>query len=173
MPAEKISLQNAKEDRLFYVVANVVVYRASDGRCLILQRGPQEKVHAGKYCLPGGKLEWADLDIGRPSRLNGEVLDFTDAMEKLLAREVGEEAGIEIEPQLLYVNSVSFVRPDEIPVILIKFAARYKSGEVRKEQGVFTAYAWVNEEEAKEYDCIEGIPEEISTAITYFAKNPR
>lgn len=34
MPAEKISLKNAKEDKLFYFVANVVIYRQKDGRCL-------------------------------------------------------------------------------------------------------------------------------------------
>ncbi len=36
MPAEKISLHNAKQNKLFYFVANAVVYRESDGRCLVL-----------------------------------------------------------------------------------------------------------------------------------------
>lgn len=168
MPAEKISLQNAKEDKLFYCVANVVVYRENDGRCLILKRSEQEKVHAGKWCVPGGKLEWAQLDITKPTRMNGDVLDFEDAVEELLAREAREEAGIEIERELRYVNSIAFVRPDGIPTILIKFAAKYKSGDVVPEDVAFIDYAWVNEEEVKNYECIRGIPEEIRKAIEIF-----
>ncbi len=168
MPAEKISLKNAKENKLFYFVANVVVYRQSDGRCLILKRSEREKVHPGKYCVPGGKLEWNMLDLKSPTRFNGEVLDFEDAVEDLLAREVREEAGIDIEKELKYINSVAFVRPDEIPVILVKMAAKYKTGEVKIEKQSFTDYTWVNKEEIKNYDCIKGIPEEIAQTIELF-----
>lgn len=168
MPAEKISLQNTKENKLFYFVANVVVYRESDGRCLILKRSEKEKVHPGKYCVPGGKLEWEQLDIARPTRLNGDVLDFEGAVEKLLAKEVKEEAGIDIEKDLNYINSVAFVRPDEIPVVLVKFMAKYKNGEVKLEDGAFTDHAWVNEEEVKKYDCILGISEEVVSTIKLF-----
>ena len=57
MAADKISVDRAKKNKLFYLVATVVVYRESDGRCLILKRGMGEKVHPGKYTVPGGKLE--------------------------------------------------------------------------------------------------------------------
>jgi len=57
MKAENISLDNAKQNKLFYIVANVVIYRESDQRCLILKRSETEKVHPSKYCVPGGKLE--------------------------------------------------------------------------------------------------------------------
>lgn len=167
MPAEKISLKKAKEDKLFYFVANVVVYRESDGRCLILKRSDNEKVHPGKFGVPGGKLEWSQLDIKKPTRLNGDILDFENAVEDLLTMEVKEEAGIEIERDLKYINSVAFVRPDEVPAILVKFAAKYKSGEVRLENS-FTDYAWVNENEVKNYECIMGIPEEILKTVRIF-----
>ena len=168
MPAEKISLNNAKEDKLFYFVANAVVYRESDGRCLILKRSEREKVHPGKYCVPGGKLEWRMLDIKNPTRFNGDVLDFEDTVENLLALEVREEAGIEIERDLKYINSVAFVRPDEIPVILVKFAAKYKRGDVKPDQNDFSDHAWVNSEEVKNYECIKGIPEEVAKTIKLF-----
>src|SRR3989339_277273 len=131
MPAEKISLDNAKPDKLFYFVANVVIYREEDGRCLILKRSDSEKVHPGKYCVPGGKLEWDNLDMSSPTRMNGDVFDFENAVEDLLKREAIEEAGVEIGDGLIYINSVAFVRPDGIPVILVKFASKYKSGEVK------------------------------------------
>ncbi len=168
MPAEKISIQSAKGDKLFYFVANVVIFRRSDGRCLILKRSGTEKVHPGKYCVPGGKLEWGEMDITKPTRLNGDVLDFENAVEKLLVREAKEEAGVEIGEDLHYINSVAFVRPDGIPVILVKFAAEYKSGEVKVESGAFTDFAWVNADEVKTYECIEGVPEEVAKTIEIF-----
>ena len=168
MTAKKISISNAKEHQLFYFVANVVVYRESDGRCLILKRSENEKVHPGKYCVPGGKLDWGDMDITSPTRIQNDVLDYENAVEKLLARETFEEAGIEIEPKFTYINSVAFVRPDEIPVVAVKFTAKYKSGDVKLEEGAFVDHAWVNTEEVKKYPCIEGIREEIKETIELF-----
>lgn len=170
MVAGKISLENAKRDKLFYFVANVVVYRESDKRCLILKRDPREKVHPNRYAVPGGKLEWKDLDVAKPTRINGDVLDYENAIEELLHREVFEEAGIEIEKGLIYINSVAFIRPDEIPVVLVKFAAKYRKGDVKLEKGAFTDHAWVNKEEIKEYDCIDGIKDEVAQTIDAFSR---
>lgn len=169
MIAKQISLENAKKDKLFYFVANVVVYRSKDSRCLILKRAPREIVHPGKYAVVGGKLEWKDLDIKTPSRLNGDVIDFQDAIEDLLERETFEEAGIKIHREFKYINSVAFVRPDGIPVIMAKFAAKYKSGKVVLEKGGFTDYQWVNEKEVKKFKCIEGIDKEVKKAIKLFS----
>ena len=76
MKAKEISLKEAKQNKLFYFVANVVIYRAKDKRCLILKRDEREKVHPGKYAVPGGKLEWSELDLKKPTRMNGDVFDF-------------------------------------------------------------------------------------------------
>jgi len=80
MPANKISIDNAKKEKLFYFVANVVVYRERDGRCLILKRHEREKAHPGKYGVLGGKLEWKDLPIEKPTRINFDILDYEDAV---------------------------------------------------------------------------------------------
>lgn len=170
MPASQISLDKAKKDKLFYFVANVLIYRESDGRVLLLKRSKNEIVHPGKFCTPGGKLEWADMDIKNPGRLNGDVIDFPDTAEKLLVREAREESGVEIEPKLAYINSVAFVRPDGIPVVLVKFSAKYKSGEVKLENGAFSDFVWVNAEEVKKYDCIDGIGHEVAQTIKMFRK---
>lgn len=168
MKAEKISLENAKENKLFYFVANLIIYRESDKRCLILKRSDEEKVHPGKYCVPGGKLEWENFDLNHPTRMNGDVYDFEGSLENLLRREVSEESGLEVENNFYYINSVGFVRPDGIPVMMQKFTAKYKSGEVKLEQGAFTDYAWVNKEEISKFDCIGGIREEVIKAINLF-----
>ncbi|MFC1702972.1 NUDIX hydrolase [Patescibacteria group bacterium] len=171
MSAERISIERAKQDKLFYFVANVVVVREEDGKALILKRSKNEKVHPGKWCVPGGKLEWDDLDLERPTRKNGDVLDFQDAIEDLLSREAKEEAGVDIGRRLEYVNSVAFVRPDGIPVVLVKFAARYAGGAVRIEEGAFTDHAWVNVDEVAAYDCIQGIPEEIAQSVRFLKRH--
>lgn len=170
MPAPKISIEKAKQDKLFYVVANVVVYRESDGRCLILKRDPREIAHPGRYGVIGGKLEWADMPIEKPDHTNGDVLDYYDQIEKLLIREAKEEAGIEIFPDFRYIQSMTFLRPDGVPVVLLKFAAKYKSGEVVVEEGSFTDHAWVNVEEVKKYECIDGIDKEVEKTISIFSK---
>ena len=168
MPAEKIHLTHAAQNKLFYFVANVVVYRDSDKKCLILKRSNKEKVHPSKYCVPGGKLEWKDLPLESPTRMNGDVLDFQNSVEKLLIRETQEEAGILIHDDLHYINSVAFIRPDGIPVVLVKFAATYKSGDVLLEEGSFVDYAWVDASEVQTLDCIEGIAQEVAQTIDLF-----
>ena len=168
--ATKISLKNAKKNKLFYFVANVVVFRESDGRCLILKRHHNEKVHPGRYAVPGGKLEWEDLDLNNPTRYNSDVIDFENMVYDLLRREVKEEAGIEIKEDIQFINDVVFVRPDEIPVVLVKFAGKYKKGKVKLEKDAFTDYAWVNEKEVKKYPCIEGVSEEVKKTIQLFIK---
>lgn len=173
MPAKIISLKEAKQNKLFYFVANVVVYRQSDQRCLILQRSKNEKVHPNKYCVPGGKLEWSQLDPNNPTRINGNVLDYEDAIEKLLVRETKEEAGIQINTNLKYINSVAFIRPDGIPVVLVKFAAQYEKGKVKLEKNSFTNFAWVNENEVNDYQCIKGVPKEIKKTIALFSSDKR
>ena len=163
---EKISLENAKHNKLFYFVANVVVYK--DGKCLVMKRDEREKAHPGKYGVCGGKLEWDDLHT--PTRINGDVIDFEDAVEDLLKREAKEEAGVEVSDKFHYLNSVAFIRPDGIPVILVKFTAEHKSGEVVLEKGGFTEYEWVDEEEVKQLDCIKGVAEEVAMAIDLFKR---
>lgn len=169
-PAKQLSLDKAKKNKLFYFVANVVVYDEEKKKCLVLKRAKTEKVHPNKWAVPGGKLEWEDLDINNPTRINGDVLDYEEALEELLKRETKEEAGIDIKGPYHYINSVAFIRPDGIPVILLKFAARYAGGTIKLEEGAFTQHAWVTAEELNEEECIKGIPEEIKQTITYYNK---
>ncbi|MBI4032408.1 NUDIX domain-containing protein [Candidatus Berkelbacteria bacterium] len=167
-PATALSLNHAKPNKLFYVVANVVVYRKSDGRCLVLKRHEREKVHPGIYGVPGGKAEWGDYDLARPTGYHGDVVFFSNALENLLIREVREEAGIEITPEFHYLASSVFIRPDGIPVVLMKFCSEYASGEVTLEEGAFSDYAWVNAEEVQQLPCIGGIPDEVAQTIAHY-----
>ncbi len=168
MPAPNIALEKAKEHYLFYVVANVVVYRKADRRCLILKRSINEKVHPGKYGVIGGKLEWNDLDISHPTRDHGDVHHFEHAVEHPLVRQAPAEQGLPLPFPLRHINSLAFLRPDGIPALLVKFCALYDSGDVKLEQDAFEDFAWVNEKEAQSYDCLEGIAQEIQATARYY-----
>ena len=70
-----------------------------------------------------------------------------------------EEVNLEIEkPQ--YLLDLTFIRPDGIPVLVLNYFAKYKSGEVKLDADSID-YKWVTLEEAKSYDIIDGIWEEI------------
>jgi hypothetical protein len=64
---------------------------------------------------------------------------------------------------------VTFIRPDEVPVVLVKLAGVYDGGEVKLEEDAFTDFAWVNADEVKKYDCIDGVQTEIEKAISLFS----
>lgn len=160
------SLEKAKQEKLFYVVVTGIIYRADDGRCLILKRSEKEVTHPGKWGVVGGKLEWNDLLSKPPTRKNGDVLDWEHEIESLLRREAKEEANVEVD-DFRYIDSVAFRRPDAVPVMCLKFACRYISGDVQIPPE-FSESAWVTADEVCERDCIMGIPEEVEKTIKLF-----
>jgi 8-oxo-dGTP pyrophosphatase MutT (NUDIX family) len=122
-----------------------------------MKRDERETVHPGKWANVGGKLEHKDLDMENPTSVDGDVTVFENAIGRLLVREAFEESGVKVKEYPKFIGSKVFVRPDETPVVLLKFAVEYDSGEVKLEEGAFTDYAWVNAEEIEGYDCIEGV----------------
>jgi 8-oxo-dGTP pyrophosphatase MutT (NUDIX family) len=76
-----------------------------------------------------------------------------------LRREIKEEVNLEVK-KLSYLLDMVFIRPDGIPVITLSFWAHYKSGKVKLDEDSID-YKWVTLKEAKEYDLIDGIWEEI------------
>src|SRR4030042_3419284 len=126
-----------------------------DGKYLLVQRSFEKKVFPGKWTVPGGGLEVDDY-IGLPTSGAGQ---WYRAIEKSLVREVMEEVNLEVD-KFNYLVDIAFIRPDGIPVIVLSFWADYKGGEVKlNDENI--KYAWATLEEAKNYDLIEGIWEEI------------
>lgn len=163
----KISLKKAKEDRLFYFVTNGIIYHPKKKKCLILQRSFKEIAHPGLWGVVGGKLEWADMKNTPPTRQNFRILDWEGLVEQQLFREAKEESGLEVfDPRYLF--SIVYLRPDNIPVVLLKFAVKYKKGRVKIPRD-FEDFAWVNAREVKKYKCIRGISEEVARTIKIFS----
>lgn len=145
------------DPRLHFVVATAIIER--DGKYLIAKRAAHEKAFPNMWTVPGGKLvvnEYKHLP-----QVEGYV-GWYNVVEWVLRKEIKEEVGLEIgRPE--YVCDVVFIRPDGYPVVTLSYWASYKSGEVVLCKDL-TDYAWVTLEEAKNYDLINGIWDEIKDA---------
>jgi len=84
-------------------------------------------------------------------------------LEKTLNREVKEEVGIEIG-NIEYVTSLATVHKDGSPSLVISCLADYTSGKIRLQPEESDKFAWVNLKEAKNYDLIDGIYDELVMA---------
>jgi len=144
------------DPRLHFVAVTAIIEK--DGKFLITKRSPNEKAFPNKWTVPGGKFvltEYQNLPKTSPNHPQ-----WYNVVEFVLRKEVREEAGLEIEkPE--YVTDLVFVRPDGYPVVTLSFWAKYKSGEVKLNHEM-TDFAWVTAEEAKNYDLIDGIADEIA-----------
>lgn len=165
-----MEIQNKELHR---ITSTAIIYK--DGKYLILQRSKKKKVFPGQWTVPGGGLETDDY-INTPKTTHDH---WYFAIEKSLRREIKEEANLEVG-KIKYLLDITFIKPDGIPVIILSFYCNYKSGEVKLDEDAID-YAWVTYEEAKKYDLIEGILEEIqmvdkilkganSDEVEYFSK---
>ncbi len=152
--AYSIFMETNKE--LHRICTTTLVYKP-DFTYLITKRALHKKVMPGKWTIPGGGLNVDDY-INTPSSTEG-AKQWYGALEKSLYREIKEEVDLEIgKPEFLI--DLTFIRPDGIPVIVFSYFAPYVSGEVKLDEDT-TEFAWVSLEEAKNYDLIDGIWDEI------------
>jgi 8-oxo-dGTP pyrophosphatase MutT (NUDIX family) len=143
-----------KDKELHRVAVTAIIYK--DGQYLITKRAPNKKRFPNRWTVPGGGLETDDYINDQPSTKAGQ---WYNAIEKTLRREVREEVNLEIEkPE--YLLDLTFISPDGVPVVVLSYYAQYKSGEVKLDTDS-VEYKWVTLEEAKSYDLIDGIWEEI------------
>ncbi|MBS3080371.1 NUDIX domain-containing protein [Candidatus Pacearchaeota archaeon] len=125
-----------------------------DGKYLIIKRNPNKKIFPGKWTVPGGRLELEDYIYDQKD--TGE--HWYNIIEKVLRREVREEVGLEIG-KIDYLTSLTFFNENE-PILVISMYAPYIKGKVvLNDENI--DYKWVSLEEAKTYDLIEGIYEEL------------
>lgn len=163
----KISIKNAKKDKLFYFVATSTVYDKKTGRCLILKRSKKEKVHPGKWAVPGGKLEHKDLQEKKKDK-GDKFPAWLGMIEELIKREIKEECGLDVN-YVTHIGDVVYIRPDAVPVVCLKFASIAKTGKV-KIAPEFDDFAWVEDKEVKKYDTIKSVAPEIVKTIKMFKK---
>jgi NADH pyrophosphatase NudC (nudix superfamily) len=76
-----------------------------------------------------------------------------------LRREIREEVNLEVGP-LNYLLDLAFIRPDGIPVVILSFWAKCKSGKIKLDEDSID-YKWADLKEIKKLDMVEGLYEEI------------
>ena len=144
-------------DYLHEVVITAIVVKGK--KYLITKRALSKKRFPGRWTVPGGRLEVSDyINLRRDTEHY-----WYNVLEKTLKREVKEEVGIEIN-HIEYVTSLARVHENGAPSLIISTLADYVSGEVSLQKSEADQFAWVSLEEAKEYDLIEGIYDELVMA---------
>ena len=146
-----MEIQNRELHR---ITSTAIIYK--DGKYLLIKRSLKKKVFPGKWTVPGGGLEIDDY-INTPKTTKDH---WYFAVGNSLRREIKEECNLEVG-RVKYLLDITFIRPDGIPVIILSFYAPYESGEIKLEAEENTDYAWASYEEAKNYDLVEGLLEEI------------
>jgi len=141
------------EKMAHYVVVTGILVK--DGKYLIAKRSEKEKAFPGKWTVPGGKLK-SDEYIGLPKDTSQH---WYEVLENTLRREIKEEVDLEIE-NIGYVTSMVYMRSDNVPCLIVSLYAHAICDHV-KLCSALTEYAWVSLEEAKKYDFVEGMYDEL------------
>ena len=141
------------KNQVHYVTATAILVKG--GKYLIAKRASWEKAFPNRWTVPGGKLKV--LDYALQQKDTG--IHWYNVVENLVRKELGEEVGLGIK-NIGYVTSLVYMRDDEIPSLIISLYGEPEGDEVRLSKEL-TEYNWVSLEEAKSYDLIEGIYEEL------------
>jgi 8-oxo-dGTP pyrophosphatase MutT (NUDIX family) len=151
-----------------YISITGIIRKKENGqnKYLICKRSPNEKAFPNKWCVPGGKIEQKDF-INTPKDTKDHWLDI---FEKTLKKEIFEETNLRIK-NIEYVSSLVFIRPNGFSTIIVSLYADYDSGEVELDKTELVEYAWVDLKEAKNYDLIENIYEQICEVEKKYESN--
>jgi 8-oxo-dGTP pyrophosphatase MutT (NUDIX family) len=151
------------KEKAHYVSITGIVRK--QGRYLICKRSSSEKAFPNKWCVPGGKIEQKDF-INTKKDTNDHWLNI---FEKILAKEIMEETRLEIK-DIGYVSSLIFIRPNGFSTIIVSLYADYADGDVILQKDELVDYAWVDLEEAKKYDLIDNIYEQLEMVDRIYNK---
>lgn len=158
-----MNIEDAQEKTHYVAITGII---RKDGKYLICKRSPKEKAFPNMWCVPGGKIEKGDF-VNTPKDTKDHWLDI---FEKILEKEIYEETNIKIK-NIGYCSSLVFIRPNGFSTIIVSLYADYASGNVEmKQPDELVDYAWVDLDEAKDYDLIENIYEQLEKVDGMYKK---
>ena len=143
---------------LHEVVITAIVVK--DGKYLIVRRDANKKRFPKMWTVPGGRLESSDYT----SRPRDTEHYWYNVLEHTLKREIKEETDLDVV-NIEYVTSCARVHEDGAPSIVLACTADYSGGEVKLQAGETDNHAWVTLQEARGYDLIDGIYDEIAMVV--------
>ena len=146
----------SKKDELFKIVVTAIIIK--DNKFLIAKRSENEEKFPGRWTVPGGKLDTGDYIHGKKDTPHY----WYNVLETALRREVWEEIRVRIK-NIRYVTSLADHPRGKNPSIVLSLMADWTSGK-GKLSDELVEFAWISLKEAKDYDLIEGIYEELEQA---------
>jgi 8-oxo-dGTP pyrophosphatase MutT (NUDIX family) len=152
--APPTATQNKPDPRLHIITVTGIIERA--GKYLILKRSEREIAYPGFWTVPGGKLVRHEYE--HLPRTEGTEAWY-DIVARTLEKEIEEEAGLGVR-DITYLTDMTFLRPDNIPVLVLSYWCRHEKGEVICGKDIVD-HAWITPEEGVQYKIIPGILEEI------------
>lgn len=148
---------NQKDNRSLYTVAiTVIIYRGD--KFLLIRRAKTKKRFPGVWTVPGGNLDKSDF-LNTPKDTDNA---WYNILEKVAKREVKEETGLDIS-NVTYLVSLVADYQDSYSLV-ISTMAKNLNGEIKLQLEESDEYVWVTPEEAKQYDLIDGIYDELCLA---------
>ncbi len=143
------------ENQVHYLCVTGIIVK--NGKYLITKRAGWEKAFPNRWTVPGGKMKVLDYVL----RKKDTPHHWYGVFEDILRREIEEEVGLDIK-NIGYVTSMVYIREDKIPCVIVSlFAEPVSDNASVKLCNALTEFAWVDLEEAKDYDLIEGIYDEL------------
>lgn len=144
--------------KIHYVAHTVIIVK--DNKFLIIKRAPTERAIPDTWLVPGGRMSLSDYDR-EPDTSFGQ---WYNTGELVCQREILEEVGMNIPiDRIKYVTSISFHHPDGIPAFINSYFVLLSNDDEQKVvlNEELSDYAWVTLEEAKEYNLLPGVWEEL------------
>ena len=142
------------KEKAHYIAVTGIIRK--EGKFLICKRSASEKLFPNKWCVPGGKVQQSDFISTKKDTAD----HWFNIFEKVLEREILEETSLKIK-NIGYVSNLALIRPNGFSTIIVSLCADHESGEVMLNKDELSDHAWVSLEEAKDYDLIENIYEQL------------
>ena len=139
------------EDKTHLVLVNGIVVKGN--KILISKRAEHEPHQPGKWTIPGGKVE----------RTQGNIFNV---FEDTLTREVEEETGVKIKPEVTLLTNNTFIRSTGQHVIALTFLSYWESGEAVHLEDT-SAVEWIGGSELGDFEFAPNVDLYIKMGFDY------
>lgn len=139
------------DNRHHIAITGIII---KDGKYLITRRSHSKRLFPGMWTVPGGNLEMIDYVNDKKDTSS----HWYNVVEKVLRREIMEEVGLLVK-NINYLTSMTMMAGDNPMMILSLYCDHHEGDVILNDESV--DHKWVTLEEAKEYELIEGIYDEL------------